>query len=142
MFLEFLSQKEYDQNYWPFLLKFETMLSGIVAQLVKDASSADDQTLLDKLYNAVTVALNVNAGVVAPQWWDGVQLPTIAWFRDYFDHETPYIVLEIKRRAKLRQCVDDQKYIKQKALQLAHKSTILQDFIINNLNETEMPSEQ
>lgn len=99
MFLTWLSERDYEARFWPFLLRFETTAAGFVAA-ARDRFSADatDDELRDFLERCVAKCFDVESGVVPATWWDGTQIPSYRWFREYFAAETPFAVAEIRRR--------------------------------------------
>ena len=133
MFLTYLSGYDYEERYWAFVFRFETLVGGVVAEASKRIESFTDEQASEFFYEAFARLLNVNYGITPPGWWQNVDAPSYTWFERYMEREAPYMIREARRRAAtsdselLDDCFD-----RKKARQLAHESASFQKFLLGD----------
>ena len=130
MFLKYLSGYEYEERYWRFLFRFETVVSGVV----KEASKRDDLADADKssaFFRAVFAKLlDVDSGLIPPNWWENVDVPPILWFERYLVREIPTMTREARRiKEQGADASEDDPFDREKIRRLAHRSLTFRKFL-------------
>ena len=133
MFLTYLSGYDYEERYWAFVFRFETLVGGVVAEASKRIGSYTDEQALEFFFEAFARLLNVNSGITPPGWWQDVDAPSYMWFERYMEREAPYMIREARRRAEVSDSeLQDDCFDRKKARQLAHKNASFQKFLLGD----------
>lgn len=137
MFLKYLSDRDYEERFWPFLLRFETLAAGVVREASRRLGSATDADVRAFLEAAFARCLDVGAGVVPADYWARVETPSVAWYRRYLDAETPSMIAEARRLASEGSAnsapTDDADPVdRAKIRRLAHQSATFQTFLLGS----------
>lgn len=132
MFLKYLPDRDYEERFWPFLLRFETLAAGVVREASRRLGSATDADARAFFEAAFARCLDVGAGVVPLDYWARVELPSVAWYRAYLDAELPEMIAEARRLASSEesQTADADPVDRAKIRRLAHQSAIFQTFLL------------
>ena len=130
MFLKYLSDRDYEERFWPFLLRFETLIAGVVREASRRLDSATDADARAFFEAAFARCLDVGAGVVPVDYWARVELPSVAWYRRYLDAETPRMIAEARRLASSEEAADADPVDRAKIRRLAHQSATFQTFLL------------
>ena len=129
MFLKYLPDRDYEERFWPFLLRFETLAAGVVREASRRLGSATDADARAFFEAAFARCLDVGAGVVPLDYWARVELPSVAWYRAYLDAELPEMIAEARRLAT-EETADADPVDRAKIRRLAHESAIFQTFLL------------
>lgn len=137
MFLKYLSDQECDKRYWPFVFRFETLVSGVVMEASRRIDGCDDEQAKNFFFNVFASALDENSGVTPPGWWLKIEPPPYQWYREYIEREAPYMVREARRLAQERltdpQKLDEESkqdfFDREKIHHCAHVSDVFRDFL-------------
>ena len=152
MFLKYLSDSDYEERFWPFLLRFETLAAGVVREASRRLGSATDADARAFFEAAFARCLDVGAGVVPADYWARVELPSVAWYRRYLDAETPKMIAEARRLAVEEtakstqsanpeaQTADADPVDRAKIRRLAHQSATFQTFLLGAAPSDESPT--
>ena len=143
MFLKYLSDRDYEERFWPFLLRFETLAAGVVREASRRLGSATDADARAFFEAAFARCLDVGAGVVPADYWARVALPSVAWYRAYLDGELPKMIAEARRLAaeeaakstqsgnlEAQTANDADPVDRAKIRRLAHQSATFQTFLL------------
>lgn len=137
MFLNYLSDRDYEEKYWSFIFRFETLIQGITFEIAKRANLLNDEQIADCFTTAFSRIFDVSSGCVPPDWWDGLEAPSMDWFLQYSAVELPYMVKETKRLASLKQLDSElsegSQIDKEKVKRYAHISKPFQDFLMSRV---------
>jgi len=154
MFLKYLSDRDYEERFWPFLLRFETLAAGVVREASRRLGSATDADARAFFEAAFARCLDVGAGVVPVDYWARVELPSVAWYRRYLDAETPKMIAEARRLAAEEaakssqsanpeaQTADADPVDRAKIRRLAHQSATFQTFLLGAAPQPDKESTQ
>ncbi|MBR5242987.1 MAG: hypothetical protein IKW13_02015, partial [Thermoguttaceae bacterium] len=123
------SDRDYEERFWPFLLRFETLIAGVVREASRRLGSATDADARAFFEAAFARCLDVGAGVVPLDYWARVELPSVAWYRAYLDAELPEMIAEARRLAT-EEIVDADPVDRVKIRRLAHQSATFQTFLL------------
>lgn len=100
MFLRYLSDHDYEEEFWPFVFRLETVLAGIVREGgAKIAGMTPDDAYMF-LFDSLGSALDPQNGLLPSGWWPE-PIPPIEWFDDYLRRETDFILAEAERAAAI-----------------------------------------
>ena len=102
MFLRYPSDHDYEEKFWPFVFRLETVLAGIVQEGAPRIADLDDEAGYMFLFNALGNCLNTQNGLLPPNWWP-TPAPSIEWFDDYLKREWEPIRKEARRIVSERQ---------------------------------------
>ena len=131
MFLTYLSGYDYEERYWAFVFRFETLVGGVVAEAGKRIGSYTDEQASEFFREAFARLLNVNSGITPPGWWQNVDAPPFPWYERYMERELPYMICEARRRAATSDSeLQEDCFDRGKARQLAHESASFQKFLL------------
>ncbi len=97
MFLKYLSDYAYEERYWRFLFRFETVVSGVVKEASKRDDLADDDKSSAFFRAVFAKLLDVDSRLIPPNWWENVDVPSILWFERYLVREIPTMTSEAQR---------------------------------------------
>ncbi|MBQ5790472.1 MAG: hypothetical protein IIW01_09295, partial [Thermoguttaceae bacterium] len=64
MFLKYLPDRDYEERFWPFLLRFETLAAGVVREASRRLGSATNADARAFFEAAFARCLDVGAGLV------------------------------------------------------------------------------
>ena len=98
MFLRSLSDHDYEEEYWPFVFRLETVLAGILKEGGERLAEMNPDDAYMFLFDSLGNALDPQNGLLPPNWWPE-PIPSIEWFDDYLRREVDFIVAEAKKRA-------------------------------------------
>ena len=100
MFLRYLSDFDYEPDYWPFVLRMETLIDGFVKEAARHVEKLTEEQARNYFENCFAVCFSTDPKLLAENWW-GDKIPPIDWFWSFFDQEFPYMLKESQRRARL-----------------------------------------
>lgn len=128
MFLRVLSGREYEEEYWPFVLRLETLAAGIIIEAAKHIDQLDEGQARHYFENAFAACFKTSMEAYGESWW-GESIPSIDWFWNYFDQEYPSMLQESQRiaREKIEKPVPD--FDRLKIRELAHHSESFHHFL-------------
>ena len=133
MFLRYLSDTEYEERFWPFVFRLESVLAGIVQGSARRIVSLSPDERYDFLFDALGACLNTQNGTRPEGWWPE-PTPSIEWFDGYLRHEYDFIVHEALRLAPLsdaeRREQAESAFDKKKVRERAHLSEAFKKFLL------------
>ncbi len=133
MFLKYLSDYNYEERYWSFVFRFETLVGGIVVEAGKRVGDYTDEQASEFFREAFARVLDVDSGITPPDFWRNVEAPSLEWFSRYLNRELPYIIREARRLAADPNSQSGDSFDRSKAKRLAHESDSFRDFLLGDM---------
>lgn len=138
MFLTYLSNFEYEEKYWPFIFRFETLIQGVVVEATRSISTKPDPEIAQYLIQVFSQVLDPKNKLVPTDWWKDLTLPDSIWTRQFFDREIPLIVRQIRQIAKEhntstssnKSATNDEFIDRNKIKERAHQSTVFRTYLL------------
>ncbi len=138
MFLTYLSNFEYEEKYWPFIFRFETLIQGVVVEAARSISTKPDPEIAQYLIQVFSQVLDPKNKLVPPDWWKDLTLPDSIWTRQFFDREIPLIVRQIRQIAKEhntstssnKSATNDEFIDRNKIKERAHQSAVFRTYLL------------
>ena len=136
MFLKYLSDREFDEEYWPFIFRLETVLSGIVKEAAERLSSGTPEESIALLFDALGAALDRRHSPLPEGWWPE-PIPSMEWFDDYLHDEFDAIRTEAKRLSEVTKAKEsaangerEDPFDRRRIHDCAHRSERFRAFIV------------
>lgn len=135
MFLTYLSNFDYEEPYWAFVLRFETLAHGVIVAASPQSPGISDSDIYSYLRDLFTKTLDKGSGVVPSDWWNNIEIPSADWLERYLNRELPFMVKQLKRLSDKTDAhnskPNDQYFYREKIKRLAHGSLEFQRYLLN-----------
>ena len=133
MFLKILGDDDCPREYWPFVLRMETVLYGILAGGAPRIAQLGEEELICYLFEALGAAMDTRQKAIGPHWWPQ-PAPPLVWFDDYIHRHHKAFGQEAVRLAALteqqRGKAAQEAFDREKIRRLAHESPELRRWLL------------
>lgn len=117
MFLRFLSNYDYEDEFSYFIFRMETLLAAFVVEASKHIDHLTDEQAKNYFENCFAQCFDQNNETLNNFWTP--PFPSIEWFWNYFDRELPFMIREAKRLAQEKQIPQTPDFDKKKVREYA-----------------------
>lgn len=140
MFLKILGDDDCPREYWPFVLRMETVLYGILVGGAPRIALLGEEERIHCLFEALGAAMDTRQKGMDPHWWPR-PAPPLAWFDDYIHRHQKALGQEAARLAALteqqRAKAAQEAFDREKIRRLAHESPELRRWLLPQETEHE-----
>ncbi|MBQ1454516.1 MAG: hypothetical protein IIZ25_01540 [Thermoguttaceae bacterium] len=140
MFLKILGDDDCPREYWPFVLRMETVLYGILVGGAPRIALLGEEERIHCLFEALGAAMDTRQKGMDPHWWPR-PAPPLAWFDDYIHRHQKALGQEAARLAALteqqRGEAAQEAFDREKIRRLAHESPELRRWLLPQETEHE-----